>query len=243
MKRVFLCLNILAVLGVLIAGAPPARAALSTFSQNGTFDGAPALLADGAMPTWFQDQNGIAVAPCIGLGAGAAANCGIGAFIGTGTYIGGPYVWPTNFPDEIFYFDVVVGPTVLQGNPTVTADCFAALEMVTFDPISGALVPPGPGSAIGGFHRLQCTVAPIADVDRVGTWTVTHPWGSTSFNAATDCTNSQGGCRFRAEIPGAQILNTWTPVLGLAEPVPANLFTIHSFLRSNAAPAGFLLMV
>jgi len=51
-------------------------------------------------PKWYMDKNGLQLAPC--LDAGAADPCGLIA-AGALPNPAGPVVFPTNFPNEVFY--------------------------------------------------------------------------------------------------------------------------------------------
>jgi Bacterial Ig-like domain len=263
MKKLTSYLSLLAVVSVLFAGASPANAVLPAtglagFSPNpATFTNPDGTVVNiggnaagvGALPAWFQDQNGVAVKPCLDV-----LNCGLG--------LGGvpdfnpllpmqiaPGGIGTNFPSEAFFFNATAS-FVMPGASSVLI--VMALEYTFVTPTglltSLAATPLANGNPFqrlrldhtftGGGGNLALTVPPIP---AGGSFTVTTPWGVTIFPVSgVKCVNSGGDTKCsvsRDLIPG---ISSPTAALGLGF-VAAPDSTISSFLKSPApSAAGFL---
>ena len=150
MKRTSLICCTLALLLLSLGAVPSANAVgLLGFGQP------PAVFTNSAipaavitvpgLPAWFQDQNGVAVQPCLdavpcALVARAAIRSQYRLIRGFDPAL--PLVFPSNFPDEAFYFAAVatfpVGPNTAQF--TVTQE-FVFLDNP--DPLIGKPTFPG----------------------------------------------------------------------------------------------------
>src|SRR6185369_10210292 len=94
--------------GLLGVGRPP-----TVFTNS-----AGAVVTVPGLPAWFQDQNGVAVRPCLDTACGLVARATVGV-VGTPGFDPGfdlnlALTFPANFPDEAFYFaadaEFPVGP-------------------------------------------------------------------------------------------------------------------------------------
>jgi Big-like domain-containing protein len=221
----------IAVLLLSLVFAPSSYAALQSFAPPGQV----ALLngvSIGGIPAWYQDINGVSVQPCL-----VPATCGL---IGLGDPLFNealPLSYPGNFPTEAFYSDAVaifpVGPA--------TARVVLAMEYTFIDAVTGALIsaPPRPANALGApFQRQRVIISyPPGTIVPVGTFTLTHPWGVTTFTGPK-CVNQAGGtkCSMTQDLPlpGA-IPPSFAAALGTG--IAGSQST---FLRDPLAPVGFL---
>ena len=225
---------------MLLGAFQPANAGvgLKAFSPN------PAVLdgvVTGGMPAWYQDQSGVAVDACFDI-----INCGLVGFLPNNAL---PLAFPTNFPDEAFYFLSQADITMTGG---ATASIIMALEYTFVNPVSGALTGPvaTPTALSAPFQRLRVIetipggggVLPPAAAG--GNFTVVTPWGDTVIFAAADarCANSGGDtkCTMTQDIPGPGGL---PPSAFFAQALAANVpGSIDRFIRSTVPPppVGFL---
>ncbi len=163
----------------LIIAIFPAAYASAALQAVGNVD-----LADG-FPVWYQDSNNIAVEKCMELNSGmcllAAADLPNPA---------APISFPDNYPAEIFWW--------------------VADTSITNSQIDGLMVLAMEGSFAGeqaidgeqsSFGRVRFRV----DVPATGTYTITYPFGTASFDVA-------------ALIPGPEIKNEGTDIGCFAQP-------------------------
>jgi hypothetical protein len=141
--------------------ATAAAAALALLSLTAHADLArrgPVDPANG-FPTWYQDLNGFALDLCVPSGADAgglqAAQCLM--------EIPGPYVFPTNFPDEAFYFRGTTDMAMPNGG--------RAVLVLAHEAAFGLEVPQAGQQVV--FTRIRV----VASAPEAGTYTVTHPYG------------------------------------------------------------------
>jgi hypothetical protein len=229
MKRLSRILGTLALLVMTLGIVPAADAALNSFSPT-----AARLVATpiGGMPSWYQDQNGVSVEPCLL----PLATCGL---IG----LGDPFfnealalAFPGNFPIEAFYFNATTNDLTVAGHVIFIID---ALEFTFIDPITGAIpaAPPMPAGALSApFQRLRFVIAPPAGASiTLGNWKIDSPWGTATFDTST-CRNPAARCRLTRDlpVPGA-IPPSFAAALGTGV-----ADSISTFLHDPAAPAGFL---
>ena len=135
------------------------------------------LAANGFFPAWYQDTHGLgldlclsganiaadAIAPGVPLVAGPA--CVLGTFVP-------PFTFPTNFPDESFYFMADAGFTVNGVDVIYGANLEAAF--------AGGL--PAANDQIT-FARIRIRITLPATAPG-GNYTVTHPYGVEVFSVA-----------------------------------------------------------
>src|SRR5262249_59034206 len=107
------CTSLAVVLCIALAAGP-------VFAQQGLGLSAVGLVnpANG-YPKWYQDGNGLRLEPC--LDNSAADPCGLIA-AGVLPNPAAPVVFPTNFPDEIFYMRAVGRIAGIGGNRAFRAD-------------------------------------------------------------------------------------------------------------------------
>jgi len=229
-------------------------------SVAGTADAAllaksPAL-SPGGYPLWFQDQAGMALQGCLNDPPLNPGFCFLpnmaepGAPPGTPIVIVqpgfkpfDPKVFPTNYPNEQFYFLATSAPVVLPGGTTPFIDPTAQVELAvegSFNP----LIIANPNQEM--FHRLRVLIIPN-NINAQGTYTIRHPWGETVIPPQLQQNPfGAGGARGRATID----VNFGAPLGNIAS-VPNNfeglladnpLFTVSNFLTQTtpAPPKGFL---
>jgi hypothetical protein len=175
-------------IGLLGFGSPP-----TTFTNS-----AGAVVTVPGLPAWFQDQNGVAVQPCLDAVPCALVARAPGALglLDPGFNPALPLVYPTNFPDEAFYFAAAAtlkvgpGPVQFDAQFTVTQE-FIFLDNP--DPALGKPTYPGAPVAVPApFQRLRFAytfnglggagVPPPAAVAPGTSFKLTTPWGDTTFN-------------------------------------------------------------
>jgi len=143
-------------------------------------DPGPYVAANGFFPAWYQDTHGLALDLCLSP-ANIAANAVPGGLGGAAcTLLPNPPIFdpalplsfPTNFPDESFYF--MAGANFVIGGVDVGygADLEAAFA-------GGA---PAPGDQIV-FARIRIRITLPATAPG-GNYTVTHPYGVEVFSVA-----------------------------------------------------------
>lgn len=152
--------KLLLVLGTLLLFAATAQADLARVGPANT----PSPPGHG-FPFWYQDLNGLVLDVCLPDASDP------GALQQTACLLGPPdppYVFPTNFPDELFYFRAVSAPLDTTGGRR--AVLVLALEAAF---ANGPVVP---GDQVV-FTRIRITAGVPVD----GTYTVTHPYGTEVF--------------------------------------------------------------
>jgi hypothetical protein len=149
------------VLAVLMLFAATAQADLARVGPVNT----PSPPGHG-FPFWYQDLGGMVLDFCL-----PDAN-DPGALQETACLLvrppTPPYVFPTNFPSEIFYFRAVSAP--LDTGSGKRATLVLALE--------GAF---GAGTPAAGQQMAFTRIRVTAGVNVAGTYTVTHPYGTETF--------------------------------------------------------------
>lgn len=243
MKKSRMVLLLVALMG-LLAVAAPAQAALQGFSPTGAVmppgsgsPGVPIGAPPGVLPAWYQDINGVSVQPCLNV-----PTCGL---IGLGDPMFNealPLSYPTNFPSEAFYSDAVA-IFALAPSP-VNALVVLGLEYTFIDAVTGALIgaPPRPANALAAPFQRQRLVAtyPVGvPAPTAGNFTITHPWGVTTFPfSSAKCVNNAGGvkCSMTQDLPlvGA-IPPSFAAALGTGV-----VGSQSTFLKDPLAPPGFL---
>jgi hypothetical protein len=215
-----------------------AQAALQGFATTPATilnPGAVTPVPIGNIPAWYQDINGVSVQPCL-----VPATCGL---IGLGDPMFNealPLSYPTNFPTEAFYSDAVA----IFPAGTASALVVMGMEYTFIDAVTGALIgaPPRPANALGApFQRQRIVLSypPGVAVPTAGTFTLTHPWGVTTFPfGSAKCVNNAGGtkCSMTRDLP---IVGTLPPsfAAALGTGIAGSQST---FLKDPLAPAGFL---
>ena len=143
-------------------------------------DPGPYLPANGSFAAWYQDTHGRTVDLCLSKAVSSRAPGAPGAPSYMCTLLptpgvfddAQPIVFPTNFPDEAFWFtadaaivDAARGDDLSFG--TAIEAAFAAEEPIEGDQVS--------------FARVRIRV----DVPTAGTYVITHPYGVDVFNIDT----------------------------------------------------------
>jgi len=149
---------LLAALALL--GAMPARADLARVGPANV----PAPPGHG-FPFWYQDLTGLVLDLCL-----PDAN-DPGALQQTACLLGPPnppYVFPTNFPDEAFYYRAVSAP--LATGPATRAVLVLALEAAF-----------GSGAPAAGQQMVFTRIRVTAGVPADGDYKVVHPYGTEFF--------------------------------------------------------------
>ena len=124
-------------------------------------------------PLWYQDLNGMVLDLCLPT---VTATQDPQSLQETACLLGAPtppYVFPTNFPDEVFFHRVVSNPM------TTSTTGKRAILVLALEAAFGSGAP-----AIGQqmvFARIRVT----AGVPFDGTYTVTHPYGTETFSNVT----------------------------------------------------------
>jgi hypothetical protein len=229
MKRISRIIYTLALLLGSLGAVPAANAALLAFSPN------PSPF--GGMPTWYQGTDGVAVKPCLEAGCGLASEPLI-------FNAAAAPVFGANFPTEGFYF-LANSDDFTVGNATVFV--IMALEFTTVSPAGAVGVSSAiPGAVTAPFQRLRIVIKPPAGgTVAAGTWTLQHPWGTTTFDSTTACRTLAQTCRMTIDIPapGAvppNFAGAKGPVIAVPGDPANTLFSIDTFLKSTAAPVGAL---
>ena len=214
MKKMTSYLNLLAVSLVLFAGVNSAHAILKAVSPN-----LDPTTGGGGHPTWYQDQNSVAVKPFFGLPPAGS-------------------VFPVGFPPEWFYY-LANSDTFPLGTTGETAFVIMAIEAAYADgnpasPTFGALVnPDNPNAKAIVFQRLRVRITPPTATGLFipGEYTLNHPWGTTVFN----CTNPQNNkdCQDTRDLPVIGIFNFAGALGGPAGPLDT---TMTTFPRSTVPP-------
>ena len=188
-------------------------------------------------PSYYQDANGVRVAPCT---APLDGNCAVAPDPAVNPDL--PISFPDNFPNEFFY-------TVANSEPlTITDDCgdgtTAQADVSLLEAVEGAFVTPSPeaGQQIT-FGRSRIIFGPRAtQLCPSATYDFVTPYGEQSFT--TDATGAlrrtDGTFDVGCAGPAA---GTTTPACEFADATGADQF--DGFLRwapgvGLAAPAGYL---
>lgn len=129
------------------------------------FQFGPVDPADG-FPQWYQDLNGLALDKCEPTANDAAQVAACMAVLPPIP----PFVFPTNFPPEVFYHRVVGNLNIGAGGAK-KAVYIAALE-ASFAPA---------GVPVAGTQMVFTRIRVTAGVTVAGTYTVTHPYGTEVF--------------------------------------------------------------
>ena len=261
MKRMSRISCALALLFMSLGAAPSANAVgLLGFSPdpatiNGTVIGAP----QGTMPAWFQDQNGVAVQPCLD-----PVPCGLAArpadpLTGDPGFVLPPakaISFPDNFPDEGFYFNIDTGDFQV-GPGQFTANFVITQEFVFNDASGKPTFPSAPVAVPTPFQRMRFTytfvglagAGALPPGAEGGNFTISTPWGDATF-AATDPAMfdpAKGGCGTAFATHDTKCVLTrdlfsvppnFVPTLGNGTVPFGN--AISTFLQDPAAPLGFL---
>jgi hypothetical protein len=262
MKKLTSLLSLLAVASMLFTGVSPANAVLPAtgllgFSPNpATFTNPGGTIAFiggnaagvGALPAWYQDQNGVAVKPCIDLVKCGLALGGVPDFNPLLPMQINPGGVGTNFPSEAFYFNATANFVMPAASDVLLV---MALEYTFLDPTFGTLTSLAATPLANGnpFQRLRLVhtfiggggnIGPLGlNLPPAGAWTVTTPWGVTRFPVGgAKCVNSGGDtkCSMTRDLPVAG--PNFIAALGLAVAAPDS--SISTFIKDTAAPAGFL---
>jgi len=164
MKKFLKTITILA----LLAAASAAQADLNRVGPTNN----PSPPGNG-FPAWYQDLNGLTLDICLPTGADAGQLQQTACLLTGAGLPNPPYVFPTNYPDEIFYYRAVSAPldtSFPEGTGTNRAVLVLALEaaFASGGPVAGQQIT---------FSRIRVT----AGLSRPGTWTVNHPYGSDTF--------------------------------------------------------------
>ncbi len=120
-------------------------------------------------PIWYQDLNGMVLDLCLPKVTAVQDPL---LTQETACLLAGPtppYVFPTNFPDEVFFHRVVSNPVALPGGKK-------ALLVLALEAAFASGAPAIGQQAV--FSRIRVT----AGVPFDGTYTVTHPYGTETFS-------------------------------------------------------------
>jgi hypothetical protein len=150
--------------------------------------------ADG-YPLWYQDTNGVSLGQCLD----SIAFCGL---LADATFNGTlPIIFPANYPEEQFYYlaEVLSGPPYNLLYVAATEGGWA-----------GAGVPAAGQQAV--FSRIRIR----ADITLPGTYTVTHPYGTETFNVTAPGIRA---INFSNDVQGLVALSFDGP-LGIGGPPP-----------------------
>lgn len=124
-------------------------------------------------PQFYQDRGGLALEPCLASQA-VGDPCAIAADLPTPT---GPIVFPTNFPDEFFYWTANARIRPLVGNNNFRADLTMALEGV-FGGATGGVV--NGEQIVFARFRFRVTGGLVPNAS----YTITYPFGVKTFVAS-----------------------------------------------------------
>ena len=121
-------------------------------------------------PAWYQDLNGMVLDLCLPTASTTADPQGDpGDRLPPRGTAGAPYVFPTSFPDEVFFHRVVSNPL----NTSVTGK--RAILVLALEAAFGS------GAAAIGQQMVFARIRVTAGVPFDGTYTVTHPYGTETF--------------------------------------------------------------
>lgn len=157
------------------ASVRPSQAALNAV------DPGPYVAANGNFPAWYQDSFGLGLDLCLS-GANIAAGAVPGGVGGPACTLlanlgifdpAQPIVFPTNFPDESFYF---------MGDATFTANGVDVTYVSNLEAAFGSGVPQAGQQIVFARIRIRITLPATAPG---GNYTVTHPYGVDVFSVAS----------------------------------------------------------
>jgi hypothetical protein len=137
--------------------------------------GPPALPSPpgNGFPAWYQDLNGLTLDICLPNASGDTGQAQQAACLLTGVGIEPPYVFPTNYPDEIFFFRAV--SDVLDTSANGAAGTNKAILVLALEAAFAS------GGAQAGQQIVFTRIRVTAGVPHAGTYTVTHPYGIETF--------------------------------------------------------------
>src|SRR5512143_1917984 len=183
---------ILAAIPLALGFGQGAQAALNAV------DPGPYVAANGFFPAWYQDTNGLGLDLCL-----SSANIAAGAVPGG---VGGaactllanlpifdpalPLAFPTNFPDESFYF---------MGDAAFTVNGVDVTYVSNLEAAFGSGIPQA-GQQIT-FARIRIRISLPATAP-AGNYTVTHPYGVDVFSVAGGGTKVINATRDVGVAPG-----------------------------------------
>src|SRR5690348_15113815 len=180
---------------VMVGGGPPAAYA----QGQGLAAVGPVDPANG-FPQFYQDRTGQKLGPC--LDTSAANPCGLA---GTIPNPAAPIAFPSNFPQEFFYWNAVAD--IRQGNFRGTLTM--ALEGTFGGPTAAVVSGQQIVFARFRFRTVGGTLTPGA------TYTLTFPFGVKTFVAAADgtinftddqgCTVAPPACNFGSVLPSTNV--------------------------------------
>jgi hypothetical protein len=160
MRTTFKAVSVVVVLLLSLVLAPTAHAALTAVGAADV----PSPPGTG-FPAWYQDSTGLSLAPCFDTN-GFCPTTMVSAPPGFDATQ--PLVFPTNFPEELFYY-------------TLFADTVGISDLLWEAAIEGAFANQvQPGDQIV-FARIRMR----GNVTLPGTYTVTHPYGVETFEITT----------------------------------------------------------
>jgi hypothetical protein len=185
-------------------------ALLAAFNPGQAFAQAQGLASVGptdpgnGFPQFYQDKAGLALEPCL-ANLAVGDPCAVAADV---PVPGAPVVFPTNFPDEWFYWtgDARIRP--LAGSNNFRADLTLALEG-TFGGPAGAVI--NGDQIVFARFRFRVTGGLVPNA----TYTVTYPYGVKTFVASAtgtiNVTEDQGcgatppACNFASVLPTTNV--------------------------------------
>ncbi len=150
----------------LLALASTASADLARVGPNDV----PAPPGNG-FPKWYQDLTGLVLDLCMPNASDAGALQQTACLLGPPNP---PYVFPSNFPDEAFYFRAVSAPLVTDAATGKRAVLVLALEAAFAN-----------GAPAAGDQMVFTRIRVTAGVPRPGTYRVIHPYGTETFEVTT----------------------------------------------------------
>jgi hypothetical protein len=165
LKRIFLIL--MAAL-VLFGTVQTSQAVLTAV------DPGPYTAKYGFFPTWYQDNTARVLELCISPTAGP--NGPMCTLLpppsGPGFDPNLPVVFPINFPDEVFYF---------SADTTIT-DAATGINLIYVAALEAAFAA---GNVVDGDQVTFARIRIRVDVPVAGSYTITHPYGSKTYNVTT----------------------------------------------------------
>jgi hypothetical protein len=158
-----------------LALAMGSSAALADLARVG-----PTSAANG-FPLWYQDKQGTVLDLCLPNGTNAAQQA---ACLFAPPNPTQAYAFPTNFPDEAFYFDVSSSNPAIPGNPAIDLQVPAGASgsLSYLMALEAAFATGGP---VAGQQTVFARIRIRAAVPQPGTYTITHPYGVETFQVDT----------------------------------------------------------
>ena len=153
-KTIVMAVSIVALLTALIAASQPAYAGLTAVGPNNPADG---------FPFWYQDSTGLSLGQCLEGNNGFCILPAAGEEPNWNPALSTSF--PGNYPSEYFYFigETFAGPLFYRA---VIEGAFASVD----------------GSPAAGQQITFARIRLRADVDAVGSYTITHPYGTRTVN-------------------------------------------------------------